>query len=493
MEEIFTKQEISWLDDVDEEGKIINPKHELYGKNISGKVLYMPAASGSTVGADRLVNLAVHGNAPKKIVLERTDPITIWGAIFGNIEVEIKNKKRKVVDISKIEKLVGDEELAKLLAKAGEILETEEFIPAEYVQIAGVSYKTILEAGLELRRYLSKKYKFRAKYVTINPAGMDIEDWKAQGISEDFAKKQKEIIEIYIKMGAIPIITCTPYLVSNSPQPFTDAFLSESSVVVFENSVLGVRTNREAGLSSLLYAIAGYGPRYGLHIQENRNPKIIVKLKTKLSGIDYALLGYKLGEISQGKIPYIEGIEETPSLEELKSMGAAGAASGSLELFHIAKITPEARYKLISLKDFEEKIEIGREELNEVKESLNTGKEEEIDFVAFGCPHASIQEIKEIAELLKGKKVKSNITFWVCTSRITKEIANKLGLLRTIEEAGAKVVADTCMVVAPIENLGFTTTATNSAKAAKYLPRFSKQKVVFDSTSEIIKKVTTQK
>jgi predicted aconitase len=174
-------------------------------------------------------------------------------------------------------------------------------------------------------------------------------------------------------------------------------------------------------------------------------------------------------------------------------MGAAGAASGSLSLFHIAKITPEAKYKLISLKDVEEKIEIGREELNEVKDSLNTGKEEEIDFVAFGCPHASIQEIKEIAMLLKGRKVKSNITFWICTSRITKEIAKKLGILNIIEDAGAKVVADTCMVVAPIENLGFTTTATNSAKAAKYLPRFSKQKVVFGSTKEIIEKVTVQK
>ena len=87
VEELRTTQQISWLDDLDERGVIINPNHELYGKSIAGTELHFPSASGSTVGSDRIVNLAVHGFAPKRIVLGRTDPITMWGAILGKVDI----------------------------------------------------------------------------------------------------------------------------------------------------------------------------------------------------------------------------------------------------------------------------------------------------------------------------------------------------------------------------------------------------------------------
>jgi predicted aconitase len=70
-----------------------------------------------------------------------------------------------------------------------------------------------------------------------------------------------------------------------------------------------------------------------------------------------------------------------------------------------------------------------------------------------------------------------------------KDRASELGLVKKIESAGGHVVADTCMVVSPIEEMGYATTATNSGKAAKYLPRFCKQNVVFDTTENIISKI----
>ena len=87
MEELRTRQPISWLDDLDENGVVINPDHELFGRSLAGTTLRLPNASGSTVGSDRIVNLAVRGRAPKKVVLERADPITMWGAILGNIDL----------------------------------------------------------------------------------------------------------------------------------------------------------------------------------------------------------------------------------------------------------------------------------------------------------------------------------------------------------------------------------------------------------------------
>ncbi len=490
MEKLETTQQISWLDDVDKQGNIINPNHELYGKNIAGTELHFHSSSGSTVGSDRIVNLAINGFAPKKIIIEKIDPITMWGAILGGIDIEIKGVEKKSVDRKKIEALGIEPEIADFLGRAGELLGTDEFVPADNVQIAGVSYKTITETGLELRRHFASKYKFKAKNVTINPAGMDMIDWKKQRIPDEFAEKQKEIIQLYLKMGATPTITCTPYLVGSMPAPFSDAFLSESSVVAYANSVLGVRTNRESGLSTLLYAIAGYGPRYGLHLKENRNPTVLMDVKCELKGVtNFGLLGYKLGELTKGRIPYIRGIKSRPTIEEFKALGAAGAASGSIDLYHIEGITPEAQLGLISLDKITEIFEITREVLNEAKARLNTGRVEDLDLVTFGCPHASLEEIKEIASLLNGKKLLPGKELWVCTSRAVKDMASQLGYVSIIESAGGNVVADTCMVVSPIEDIGHKTTATNSGKAAKYLPRFCNQNVVFDTAENIINKV----
>jgi len=493
MEVLETQQQISWLDDVDTHGVVINPHHELHGRSLAGCELHFPSASGSTVGSDRIVNLAVRGFAPKRIVLDRVDPITMWGAILGKIDVEIRGTTPRPVDRSKVERLGVEPEIADFLVRAGELLGTDEFIPADWVQVAGVSYKTITETGLELRRHFASKYKFRSPNVTINPAGMDLRDWRAYGIPEEFAQKQEEVIEAYLRMGAVPTITCTPYLIGNMPPPFTDAFLSESSVVSYANSVLGVRTNRESGLSTLLYAIAGFGPRYGLHLRENRSPRVEVRVRAPLRGmVDFSLLGYALGERVKGRIPYLTGIDARPTLEELKVLSAAGAAIGSIDLYHIAGVTPEATSGLIALDRIEETIDITRETLQEVKQRLNTGRAEELDMVTFGCPHASLNEVKDVASLLAGKRIRDGVTLWVCTSRAVKDLSEKLGYVATVEAAGGHVVADTCMVVAPIEQMGHRVTATSSGKAAKYLPRFCQQKVVFDSPEEIIRRIVRE-
>ena len=485
-----TDRPISWLDDVDGDGVIINPHHDLVGRSIAGTTLYLPPAAGSTVGSDRIVNLAVRGCAPRKIVLSRPDPITMWGAILGKIDIEIAGVRPTTVDRTKLVALGIDPEIAELLARAGELLGSSEFVPAEHVQIAGVSYKTITETGLELRRHFGANYRFRAPHVTINPAGMDLRDWKLLGVPPEFARKQQEIIEIYLRMGATPTLTCTPYLIGSMPAPFTDAFLSESSVVSFANSVLGVRTNRESGLSTLLYAIAGYGPRYGLHLPENRHPTLEVHVGCELHGVaDFGLLGYQLGVLTRGRIPFVTGISSHPSLEELKALSAAAAASGSVDLYHIEGVTPEAVARTVRLDRIEDRVTVSRASLDEVHRSLNTGTPAAIDLVTFGCPHASLGEVQEIAGLLQGKRLRPGVELWVCTSRGVKDVADRLGYVRAVESAGGHVVADTCMVVSPIESMGHQVTATNSGKAAKYLPRFCQQKVVLGSAQEILEKV----
>ncbi|KAA0002782.1 MAG: DUF521 domain-containing protein, partial [Thermoplasmata archaeon] len=256
---------------------------------------------------------------------------------------------------------------------------------------------------------------------------------------------------------------------------------SESSAVSFANSVIGARTNREGGPSALASAICGVTPNYGLHLDENRKPDFLVKVRVDLTfNADFGAMGYFIGNIVKNKIPYFQGIKNA-NTDHLKALGAAMAASGAVALYHVDGITPESH---LMETDKLEKIEFSKEELKETYEKLNSG--EEADVIIVGCPHASLREIIDIAFVLNEKKLKKPL--WICTSRATKEIAKRMGLANIIEKAGGKIVADTCMVVSPIEKL-FNATAVNSGKAAHYLPGFCKQKVIFNNIHSLLEEI----
>jgi predicted aconitase len=364
-----------------------------------------------------------------------------------------------------------------ILAALGKIYGAGKMIPVTSAQIAGVSYKTIGDAGLDyLKEMVANGAKVRIPSF-LNPAGMDRTQWKEMKIPEKFAKKQIEILDAYAAMGITMSCTCTPYLVGLRPKVGEHIAWSESSAVAFSNSVLGARTNREGGPSALAAAICGVTPEYGFHLDRNRVSDFVVKVETELrTATDFAAMGSYVGEIVKSRIPAFIGVKNANE-DKLKALGAAMAASGSVALFYVKGATPE-----FVVSDKPEEITFTAKELKAAKEKLNSGDKPEL--ITIGCPHASIQEIKEAAELLKGRKLKCD--FWICTAARTKELANKLGYTKVIEAAGGKVVADTCMVVCPLEEMGYTTTACNSGKAAKYLASLCKQKVVFGDIGEII-------
>ncbi len=367
-----------------------------------------------------------------------------------------------------------------ILLAIGKIYNAEKMIPVSSAQISGVSYKTIGDATLEYLQEMVKKGARVRIPSFLNPAGMDLENWKKMKVPKDFAEKQLQILEVYTQMGINPTCTCTPYLIGVRPKLKEHIAWSESSAVCFANSVLGARTNREGGPSALAAAICGITPYYGLHLEENRisNLEIIVQAKLKDSS-DFGAMGYFLGSIIKEKIPAFRGINSADE-DKLKALGAAMAATGSAALFYVENITPE-----FVLSDKHEEIIFEEKDLQEIKEKINLEtKNQKPELIAIGCPHASLDEIKKVSELVKGKKLACDL--WVCTSRIVKEKAEKSGYVKTIEDAGGIVVADTCMVVCPIEEIGYKITGVNSGKAAKYLPSFNKQKVVFGNTEEIL-------
>jgi len=362
-----------------------------------------------------------------------------------------------------------------ILVALGNIFGAKRLIPVKSVQISGVSYDNLGDAGIEFLSEMAKDGKVIVP-TTLNPAGMDLENWKKLGISKEFAKKQKTILDIFAKMGVNITCTCTPYLVGNKPGVGDHIAWGESSAVTYSNSVLGARTNKEGGPSSLASALTGRTPEYGYHLDKNRKPVVLVKIEADLKNeIDFGALGKVLGEKLKGKVPLIKGIKKA-STEELKSLSASIVTYGGAPLFHIKGITPE------KFRDPKKEIIIKRKDIDEAIKDMND-KIEEIDLVFVGCPHCTLNEIKKISELLKDKKV--NKELWICVSRKIKKISDKKGYSKIIESAGAKFACDTCPIVAPLKGR-FKAIATNSAKGVFYNRNKNNFKTFFATLEDCI-------
>ncbi len=348
-----------------------------------------------------------------------------------------------------------------LLVTLGKMFEAERLVKVSSVHVAGVSYDNIGDAGLEWLESLNATV---AVPTTVNPAGMDVMRWREMGITEDFFAKQKRIIDALSKLGIEITLTCTPYYI-HRPHFGEHIAWAESSAVVYANSIIGARTNREGAITSIAAAITGRTLYFGLHLKENRAPGILVKARGNLAAVGY-IVGKEIGN----EIPYFV-FDRKPSEWELKQLGAALAATGGVAMFHASGITPEAE-------DFEvpvEKIEVeGR-----IERSC------EADLVAIGCPHASREELELILKLLNGKKVRRET--WVFAAR--RVIEENRDIVSKLEALGVKVFADTCMVVSPAPDK-FECVLVNSGKALHYVPERRKCDVGFADLTACIKAAT---
>jgi predicted aconitase len=360
--------------------------------------------------------------------------------------------------------------MMEILVALGDIYGAEKLVPVRSVQIAGVSYKNIGEAGLEWISDLEGQVVVPS---ILNPAGMDLCRWKEMGIVEEFALKQKETIEAYRKLGVTIDCTCTPYQIYDLASRGDHLAWSESSAVSYANSVIGARTNREGGPSALAAALVGKTALYGYHLNENRLPTHQVEVLADLRGSDYGALGFLVGRIVQDGVPFFRMRGLRPSLDELKALGAAMAASGSVAIYYVEDVTPAPPGPWQA-----EKIRLGRKEIEEVYAQYPG---DGADVVALGCPHCSAEELEKIAGLLRGEKVQKEL--WVCTARKIADAHPQQ--VAAIEESGARVFCDTCMVVSPATER-FGKMMVNSGKALVYLPGLAGVRAGLGSLEECI-------
>jgi len=199
--------------------------------------------------------------------------------------------------------------------------------------------------------------------------------------------------------------TCACYLdqVGNKPQKGDILSWAESSAVVYANSVLGARCNRNSGIMDIMGSIAGFVPNFGLLTDEGRKATWIVKVETTKKP-EAQLLGSAIGMKVMEDVPYVVGLDKwigdqlnDESCAYLKDFGAATASNGAVGLYHIANLTPEAKEQGESLvKDGAQVYVIDDKELQRVQDEYpviwkKPDAKPKLCFV--GCPHLSLQQL----------------------------------------------------------------------------------------------------
>ena len=347
------------------------------------------------------------------------------------------------------------QKMLELLVALGKVFGAERLVRIRSAQVSGASYKTIGEYGLAWLSSLDARAVVPA---VLNPIGMPRGRWQEMGIEPGFAERQQAVIAAYERLGVNLECTCTPYYLHETS--FGDHLAwSESSAVSYANSVIGARTNREGGPGALAAALVGKTPCYGLHLDKNRQPTVVIEVKSdeKDWGIArYGALGYHTGKLVGNKIPYFRGI--TPNPDQMKALGAAMAATGAVALYHVKDVTPEARKNQYNLSG----LEVIRIEPSEIDRLFT---DIPVDAVAVGCPHCSPAELVDIARLLKGKTVKKPLYVFAAQGVIDDSSMT----VNAIEKSGARVFADTCMVVSPVMER-YPAIMVNSGKALAYVP-----------------------
>lgn len=378
--------------------------------------------------------------------------------------------KNSVVKLTSEEKSILNGEIGPTAAKAmslqlglAKIHGALDFVEVKSVQVSGVSYHNLGDAGLEFLQEWAGGGRTSVYSATINPAGMDLRNWRKQGISQSFAEKQIAVVDAYVSMGLIPACTCTPYLAGNLPRFRESIAWAESSAVTFANSVLGARTNREGGPGALAAAVTGRTPRWGLHLDEHRQPSILIEVSCNMTTpYDWGLLGAFIGMQAPGKLPYVRLNKGTHNKDTscLKALCASLPTFGASPMFHAECLTPEVEAVQIP----RTKLTFGETEHLDISKKLND-RVIRPDLVCLGCPHATLDEMAETADLLRGRHVK--IPFWICTSRSVYELAQSGNILSRLEKSGVTVLCDTCFVVAPLKGR-FRSVMTDSAKGCYY-------------------------
>ena len=378
------------------------------------------------------------------------------------------------------------------IVTAAHIDQTDELIDISFAHIDACFYNG--RAHLDFINYMLE-----------NDASLAVPSWTNNGLvslsdlslRDPFASVEmneaRQLMEAYVKLGCNPVWTCAPYQLPERPELGDHIVGSESNAVSFYNSVIGARTNKYGDYLDVCAAITGRVPFSKLHCDYARAGQIIFdvgKLPVSILENDlfYHLLGHSIGRQTGNQVPVIVGLPSSCDEDDLKAISAAGSSSGSVPLFHAVGITPEAETLEMAMQSnpVGTIIEIDLGHLRQARSELGQNTDSKLAGIAIGTPHFSYSEFERLIALLDGRSINTDLVFYLTTSRHVFQRAQQQGWTDSLQQAGVKIITDTCTYFSPAVNGLQGKIMTNSAKWAYYAPGMLPVEAVIGSLNECV-------
>lgn len=358
-----------------------------------------------------------------------------------------------------------------MLVRYGDAAGAERFVTISAAHIDGCLYHG--QSSIDfVRLFVDLGGRVRVP-TTLNVGAADVVHPEWHCGPQDVLDAQRELTSLYEQLGCLATLTCAPYQRIVRPRFGEHIAWAESNAIVFANSVLGARTDRYGDFADLCAALTGRVPLAGLHCDAHRRPALVVAVPsldntTLARELYFGAVGYVLGALAQGRVPFIEGLPHDAVEDELKALGSAGASSGALALFHAARLTPEAEH--MPTTGLPRHVMTSEDLDAAVARLCPIAVGEPVSAVCLGTPHYSLREFENLNRALAGRIRASTISMFVSTSREIAAMVETNAAFDDLRAFGVNIVVDTCTYLAPVVRDAHGAILTTSAKYAHYGP-----------------------
>jgi predicted aconitase len=377
----------------------------------------------------------------------------------------------------------------RLVAEAADLLGADSLTPIASAHIDGCLYHG--DAGTAFAEHLVALAASVAVPATLNIGALDLLKPGTVRFSGHRRSMALRLMKAYEALGCRPTFTCAPYQAGHRPGCGEQVAWGESNAVAFCNSVLGARTNRYGDFLDIACAIAGHAPLCGLHLARNRRARLVfttdaIPERLKAEDAFWPVLGALIGERAGDTVVAVDGLSGHATEDRLKALGAAAAAFGAVGLFHVVGETPEAPTLEAALAGArpDETVPIRMDDVRGALTMLSTAGGGEVTAVGIGSPHMSLDEFEALGTALGGRRVR--LPLYANTGRHVVAALDRTGRLADLEAAGVTVVADTCIVAAPVIPAEGGVLMTNSGKFANYAPGNIGHEVIFGTLRDCV-------
>lgn len=515
-------------------GRIIDVHHPLHGQTLTGSILMMPSSRGSCTGSGVLLDLALGGRGPAALIFSGDEDVLTLGALiaaemFGcalpvlrltpEAFAALATRPSAQITADRIEAdglsipisppalatlaLTPDDQAMLAGAKGPAVQQAMRIICAMATNQGAARLIDVSRAHIDGCIYASPaNLTFARKMAdlgarvcvptTMNAISVDRSNWQAQGVPPSFGGPAARLADAYVEMGCQPSFTCSPYLLDGAPQIGENIAWAESNAVIYANTVLGARTAKHPDFLDLCIALTARAPLSGVYLDAPRRARLVVDVDLP-GGIDDAfwpLIGYLAGKKAPDCIPLLRGLAAAgPTPDDLKALCAAFGTSSAAPMLHIEGVTPEAAGAAVP---DARHVTITRADMRAAWARLNAGPEA-VELVAFGSPHFSLTECRQLARLLASRPCHAQTHVIVTAGHAVIGQAKADGTLAKLEASGVQVVPDICWcsISEPVFPPQTKALMTNSGKYAHYGPGLSGRAVRFGSMADCVEAALT--